>query len=245
MYWWKASKLAVDFREGRVDEKERFKYYLATIIAWNIVVQTVFRYGEVSWRLHLLFALVILIANVVGIVLCFRANKKGDDTDFISRMICLGWPVGIRLAVIFGAFILVLVFVESLPTKPVAPQNLWSTILETLQRRWNTILGTYGMGVIWLYYSGIYDCLNSIAQERGAENLIQAQKAGWTPGRIAFPVLAGSGAAVMLMAMGIAALDFGEYNQLGGLISISAVALWLLMFVCILVWVQRSFAKHT
>jgi hypothetical protein len=29
MYWWNVSKLAEDLREGRVEEKERFKYYFA------------------------------------------------------------------------------------------------------------------------------------------------------------------------------------------------------------------------
>lgn len=244
MYWWNASKLAADFREGRVDEKERFKYYLATVIAWNIIVQTIFRYGDLSWRAHLLFSLTILIITVVGTVLCYGANKRGDDTDFIPRMICLGWPIGFRLAVIFGGFILVLVFSESLPAKPVAPETLWQAILETLQRRWNTTLGIYGMGFMVVYYSDIYQCLISITQVRGAEDQIQVQEAGWSPGRIAALILAVSGAAVMLAAMSIATLDLGEYNQLVGLISVSAVGIWLLIFVCILVWVQRSFAKH-
>jgi hypothetical protein len=244
MYWWNASKLAADFREGRVDEKERFKYYLATVVAWNILVQTVFRYGVVYWGAHLLCAGLILIINVAGIVLCFRANQRGDNVDFIPRMICLGWPVGIRLAVIFGAFTLVIVFVDSLPAKPAAPETLWSTVLETLQRRCDTTLGIYGTGFMVVYYSDIYECLVSIDQERGAENLISTQKVRWSAGRIASLVLGVSGAVVMLIAMSIAALDLGEYNELGGLLSISAVGIWLMMFVCILVWLQRSFPKH-
>jgi hypothetical protein len=39
MYWLRAGKLAEDFREGRVDEKERLKYYIATFIALNVTVQ--------------------------------------------------------------------------------------------------------------------------------------------------------------------------------------------------------------
>ncbi len=245
MYWWNASKLAADFREGRVDEKERFKYYLATVITWNVVVQTVFRYGDVSWREHLLYALVMLIITGVGTVLCFRANKRGDDTDFVPRIICLGWPVGIRLSVFFGALILVTVSVESLPAKPVAPQTLWSAILETLQRQWNTMSWLYGTWFVSWYYSDIYRYLVYVAQKREVEGLIQAQKVGWTPGRIAFPVLCSTGVVVMFMAMWIPALDLGEYNRLGGILSISAVGIWLLMFVCILVWLQRSFPKHS
>lgn len=36
MYWWNITKLADDLRDDRVDEEERFKYYLAAFIAWNI-----------------------------------------------------------------------------------------------------------------------------------------------------------------------------------------------------------------
>ena len=43
MYWLSVSKLAEDLREGRVDQKEQFKYYLATFILWNIFVQLFFR----------------------------------------------------------------------------------------------------------------------------------------------------------------------------------------------------------
>jgi hypothetical protein len=39
MYWWKTSKLVEDLREGRVDEKERFKYFMATLVAWNVAAQ--------------------------------------------------------------------------------------------------------------------------------------------------------------------------------------------------------------
>ncbi len=43
MYWLNVSKLAEDLREGRVDERERFKYYLATFAA--LVLS--FRYSSI------------------------------------------------------------------------------------------------------------------------------------------------------------------------------------------------------
>lgn len=244
MYWWKASKLAVDFREGRVDEQEKFKYYLATIVAWNIVAQTLFRYGDVSVLEHLLCAGLILIINVVGIVLCFGANKRGDDTDFVPRMICLGWPVGIRLAVTFSAIMLVIVLGASLPAKAVGPEAYWSVILATLQRRWNTLSGLLGIYILLGYYWEVYGHLISIAQERGAENLIHAQKADWSPGKIAFAVAGGTGVPIIFILVWKVVLDLGEYNELAGLLSISAVVLWLVLFGYLLVWLQRSFPKH-
>jgi hypothetical protein len=40
MYWWNASKPAEDSREGRVDDKERSNYSLATCVVWSIVALT-------------------------------------------------------------------------------------------------------------------------------------------------------------------------------------------------------------
>ena len=39
MYWWNVSQLAQDFQEGRVEEKERFKYYLAYSIVTAVVYE--------------------------------------------------------------------------------------------------------------------------------------------------------------------------------------------------------------
>ena len=33
----------------------------------------------------------------IGTFLCYRGNRSGDNTDFIGRMICLAWPIGIKL----------------------------------------------------------------------------------------------------------------------------------------------------
>lgn len=244
MYWWNASKLAVDLREGRVDEKEKFKYYLATIVAWNIVVQTIFHYGDVSSLQHLLFALVILIITVVGTVLCYRANKRGDNTDFVPRMICLGWPVGIRLAVTYSAVMLAVVLGLSLPAKAVPPETLYSAILETLLSRWNTIFGLLGIYIIFPYYLEIYRYLVHVAQKREVEGLIRTQEANWSPGKIAFAIAGGVGVPITFILVWKVVLDLGEYNELAGLLSVSAVVLWLVLLGYLLVWLQRSVPKH-
>jgi hypothetical protein len=96
MYWFNSSKLAEDFREGRVDERERFKYYLASLIAWSVVIQVLIFTGAGFNVENLVSAGANLVVIVVGTVLCYRENKRGDDKDFIPRMICLGWPVGVR-----------------------------------------------------------------------------------------------------------------------------------------------------
>ncbi|HTY21555.1 MAG TPA: hypothetical protein VMC85_00370 [Desulfomonilaceae bacterium] len=65
MYWWNASKLAEDLREGRVAEKERFKYFLATFVAWSIVVQLFFFAGGTFSIDGLISSAIILAAMVI------------------------------------------------------------------------------------------------------------------------------------------------------------------------------------
>ncbi|MBI5248339.1 MAG: hypothetical protein HY912_02490 [Desulfomonile tiedjei] len=108
MYWWNVSKLAEDFREGRVEEKERFKYFLATSIVWALGAQPFFYYGQTFKIAHVISAAVFVTVTIIGITVCYRANRTGDNTDFVGRMICLSWPISIKLAVLFSTIVVIL-----------------------------------------------------------------------------------------------------------------------------------------
>jgi hypothetical protein len=101
MYWWNVSQLAQDFQEGRVEEKERFKYYLAYSISTALVINTSVYVCQSFKILYLMSAAAAVTITVAGTILSYRANRSGDDTDFIARMICLSWPIGIRVLVLF------------------------------------------------------------------------------------------------------------------------------------------------
>jgi hypothetical protein len=107
MYWLNVSKLAEDLREGRVEEKDRFKYYLATSILWTLGTQPFFYCGRRFNTWDLISAAVDVAIAIVGIILCYRANKSGDNNDFIGRMICLSWPITIKLAGLFVPLMLI------------------------------------------------------------------------------------------------------------------------------------------
>ncbi len=78
-YWWNASKLEKDLREGRVGEKERFKYFLPTFFAWSQVVHGLFFFSKVTFSIEtLIFPVVNLTVIVLGIILCYRVNRRGQ-----------------------------------------------------------------------------------------------------------------------------------------------------------------------
>jgi hypothetical protein len=117
MYWWNVSKLAEDLTNDRVTERERFKYYLADAIVMNAVVQLVIYVGQPFTMWYALSSLAAVVISIVGIVLCYRVNKAGDDADFIERIVCLGWPVTIKLAVLFGVIMIVIAIVGEIMTQ--------------------------------------------------------------------------------------------------------------------------------
>lgn len=147
MYWWNVAKLAEDLREGRVEEKERFKYFLATSILWALGPQPFLYYGQTFKVMDVISAVVLLAITVIGTILCYRANRSGDDTDFIGRMICLGWPVLIKVAVLG----IVVVFFEALFVALALGSESGSSkvvdaVLEVL------LVGLLGTYYYWLIY---------------------------------------------------------------------------------------------
>jgi hypothetical protein len=112
MYWWNVSKLAEDLREGRVTEKDRFMYFLATVLAWTAVANLPHSGTGTEFPITEVAGLPIAIAiALTGTIICYRANRSGDNTDFIGRMVCLGWPILVKvfvLAVVTGFAVIAL-----------------------------------------------------------------------------------------------------------------------------------------
>ena len=116
MYWWNVSKLAENFREDPVDEKERFKYYLATVIVWTAFSQLSSHAGSTFKFVELVYAIVMVTGTIVGTIICYRANSSGDNTDFIGRMVCLSWPISIKIFAFFVTVGFVFLFIGGILT---------------------------------------------------------------------------------------------------------------------------------
>lgn len=73
------------------------KYYIFT--AWLY-----FFLGNLSTMDDLLYIF-------VGIYFCYNANQKGDNANFIDRMICLGVPLSIRIFSSILLFLIIGIFI--------------------------------------------------------------------------------------------------------------------------------------
>ena len=102
MYWWNVKALANELKAKKVPQLEKFKYFFATSIVAALLFEFVYLVPllqEVT-TLDVAGSLAYIILVALGIIVCYKANKGGDNKEFIDRFICLSWPIGIRIFVI-------------------------------------------------------------------------------------------------------------------------------------------------
>lgn len=133
MYWWNVRGLAEDLIAQRVTSKEEYMY----LLWWVIGVCPAFLF--IAPRDQFSFGLIPLLRSLASVLIilggmgaCRDANTRGDAQDFVRRVICLGWPIGVRL------FLTVL-----LPGK---------VLLISLEKNWGYSLGMYFEPIVQAVY---------------------------------------------------------------------------------------------
>ena len=100
MYFWKVNALVEDLKNRRVSQRQKMHYYLALTLLSLIYVYIT---GLIAVKPNLLTGINILLGLSItagGILLCYKANSQGDDEEFIDRIVCLSWPISVRMIVI-------------------------------------------------------------------------------------------------------------------------------------------------
>ena len=99
MYFWNTTALADDLKARRVPQRDKMIYLLVPI---TLSVASEFLPIEPhETRLLTLVEFVLaIVVTIGGILLCYQANRRGDDEEFLDRFICLGWPLAIRMLVL-------------------------------------------------------------------------------------------------------------------------------------------------
>lgn len=96
---------------------------------------------------------------IAGMILCYRANARGDDRDFISRFICLTWPLGIQIFVCSIPIVFAGMFVA---TVTAAMLELPEKTAETLKHVF--VAGLWLLITLW-YYFRLYSYIGHIARK--------------------------------------------------------------------------------
>jgi hypothetical protein len=78
-------------------------YLLAQTVLMSTSVPVSFEFQE-TWPPLLSTAaqwLAFGVVNAAGILVCYEANRQGDNREFVNRFVCLSWPITIRLLTLF------------------------------------------------------------------------------------------------------------------------------------------------
>lgn len=138
MYLWKVDSLVEDFKAGKVSQKEEFKYMLFYFIAMALAIEPYFYIGYSYNYYDTLGSIVNLVISISGVYYCYTINSKGDNKDFIVRMMCIGTPVLIRVLVAMILVLIPLTFVllflesEILPAEYIDSEFTETTLLEVV-----------------------------------------------------------------------------------------------------------------
>ena len=112
MYFWKIDELVEDFRSNNVSQKEEFKYFITFSIISVIMSDKYFSLGG-NYNLYDFLDTVSLIAvSLWGIWHCYKINSTGDNSDFITRMICIGFPAALRVLAIVVPIMFLVGFIQ-------------------------------------------------------------------------------------------------------------------------------------
>lgn len=97
MYLWNTKALATKLRDGTLTERERLKYYLLFMMQVAVVAELPYYSPEPVTPTLIAVSALSIVGQAIGIYVTYRANRSGDDRDFIARSVCLFFPVGLRV----------------------------------------------------------------------------------------------------------------------------------------------------
>ena len=107
MYFFKDDQLAEDLKANIVTEREQMIYLLCLWVFMALFTSyslSVFIYSSADPEALTMFDyaidVVLMFLSVVSVLGAFFINQKGDATDFLSRFLCLSFPIGIKVFII-------------------------------------------------------------------------------------------------------------------------------------------------
>lgn len=241
MYWRNVSKLAEDLREGRVDEKERFKYFLVAFVVWGVGIQLLLYSGGGFSGEGLVCAAANLTMAIMGTIVCYRINKSGDNADFVSRMICLSGTSAIKLVCVTTSYFLFFSLVHSLFEEWHGPASFMSVVAREFRVWWSFL-----PSIFWItaYYSMICWYIARIAESKEARYFFHLFISDLSYGEMALALLGFPGVLIIAFPVYDHVSRFVGHGELARLLAFLVGGLWVALLGYVWVWLRRRSVKH-
>ena len=220
--------------------------YLAFFAALSVVVPVFFySVGPLSID-DLIYLIVSAITGVIGLILCYRVNRSGDNTDFIPRMICLSWMAIWALLIFF-----IISFYIHLLT---AAMHGFSSFLSYVSRSgpqhirefWSW-LGSFPSTPIWVasYYGMAYFYLVDIARAKEGRILVEMVTTNLSLGEAAVGLLMLLGSIFVFGALESYIKRHEGLEIIARLVGLSVAGLWLVLFGWIFAVLHKRSMKRS
>lgn len=113
MYIWNTKKLITDFKNNNVSEGEKLKYFMIPAVLTMVAIGLFLYFPAIFnaiFNLTILDAVdwsLVSVIFTIATIMIYRANKQGDNQDFLARYICLSFPLIIKMLVLYTIVIFV------------------------------------------------------------------------------------------------------------------------------------------
>lgn len=129
---WNTRELSERLSAGTLSEKEKMHYFLLQALLVVVGTAKVVNYSPIRpiFYDHIGDVLVFLI-TLVGILLVYKQNERGDNRHFVDRAICLGVPIFMRVCFFVSFFSLILPLEQDTVTGKIL-LSIFSVIFELI-----------------------------------------------------------------------------------------------------------------
>jgi hypothetical protein len=104
MYFLHNEQLALELREG-VDEYTKAKYLIFTLSFYYVLFELLLNRSGLPRLFDPFSGMAGLLIVIVGTYCSFKANREGDNKNFVERFVCLSWPITIKSLLIAIALV--------------------------------------------------------------------------------------------------------------------------------------------
>ena len=106
MYFWNIERLKAELRERPVPPVEVVRYSTAIVLTSSVAYYVPVPDQELRVADGILIVISVFV-TAFGLWAAYRANGGPNGTDLAGRFLAVGWVIGLRLAVLLLAFMVV------------------------------------------------------------------------------------------------------------------------------------------
>lgn len=100
MILWNTRELARRIQTQTLTDRERFQYYLLFTVLVALIPLAIY-HEKMDYRVFTVSTALSALINALGVIWVYLLHKKNPKTAFLDQVLCLPFPITIRMIVFF------------------------------------------------------------------------------------------------------------------------------------------------